>query len=248
MPKKILFKNIVFHNFSENDVQSILRKKKLFVFPSGSGIPLINNNKNYYSALKKADYVFFDSGLFVLLLRIFKNVKVKKFSGFKFLSLFFKYLKFNKNKSIFCIDSDFKISKSNKKFIKKLGIYKMYNYVAPVYNPNRLNDKKLINEINKFNPDFILTNIGGGTQEILGMYLKKNLKKKTSILCTGGAISFFTGEQAPINYLIDKFYLGLIVRLIFNPLIFYKRFFFAFKLFPMVLFSDIKSLNEKNTT
>mgnify|MGYP003325519486 CR=1 FL=1 len=66
--------------------------------------------------------------------------------------------------------------------------------------------------------------LGGGTQEVLGSYLIKNLSFKTTILCTGGAISFFTGEQAPINNLIDRFYLGWLIRLIFNPIIFYKRY------------------------
>ena len=86
-----------------------------------------------------------------------------------------------------------------------------------------------------------MTNIGGGTQEILGVYLKKNLKFKTNILCTGGAISFFTGDQAPINDLIDKFYLGWLVRLIFNPIIFFSRYFYALKLLPMVFTSNIKA-------
>ncbi len=243
MIKKIIFKKIVFSNLSINDFKGIVSQKKLFLFPSGSGIPLINKSKNYYSALKNADYVFFDSGFFVLLLRIFKNIKVKKFSGFKFLHFFFKYLKDSKNKSIFCVEPNLKVSKLNKKFFKKIGIKKVYSYLAPDYNSNNFNDKKLIKEINKFDPDFILTNIGGGTQEILGLYLKRNLKKKKTIFCTGGAISFFTGEQAPINFFIDKFYLGWLLRLIYNPLLFYKRYLYALRLFPMVLFNKIELIN-----
>ena len=87
---------------------------------------------------------------------------------------------------------------------QKIGIKKIYSYVAPNYKPSNLIDKKLIKKINKIKPDYILTNIGGGTQEILGLYLKKNLKNKTTIICTGGAISFFTGDQAPITKFIDK--------------------------------------------
>ena len=75
--------------------------------------------------------------------------------------------------------------------------------------------------IKKKKPDYILTNIGGGVQEVLGLYLKKNLKIKSTILCTGAAISFFTGDQAPINSFIDRYYLGWFVRLIFNPYIFF---------------------------
>ena len=88
-----------------------------------------------------------------------------------------------------------------------------------------------------------MTNIGGGKQEILGLYLKKNLKIKTTILCTGAAISFFTKDQAPINSLVDKFYLGWFVRLIFNPLVFSKRYLYSLKLIPMVIFSKIKIIN-----
>lgn len=78
-------KKIIFYNHSEDNFDSFINNKKLFVFPGGSGIPLINKNKEYRNALKKADYVFFDSGFFVLLLRVLKNIKVKKFLGLNFL-------------------------------------------------------------------------------------------------------------------------------------------------------------------
>ena len=240
MIKKIIFQKIAFHNIQKKDFNIHIKQKKLFVFPSGSGIPLIAEDKKYYLSLKKADYVFFDSGFFVLLLRILKNIKVNKFSGFKFLYIFFNYLKKNKNKKIFCIDPNILFSKSNQKYLKKIGLKKIYSYVAPSYKSSNLIDKKLIKKINKIKPDYILTNIGGGTQEILGFYLKKNLKNKTTIICTGGAISFFTGDQAPITKFIDKIYLGWLLRLIFNPLLFYKRYLYALRLFPMVLFNKVK--------
>ena len=243
MIKKIIFQKIAFHNIQKKDFDKYIREKKLFVFPSGSGIPLIKEDKKYYLSLKKADYVFFDSGFFVLLLNILKNIKVNKFSGFKFLYIFFNYLKKNKNKKIFCIDPNPAFSKSNKIYLKKIGIKKIYSYVAPNYKTSNLVDKNLIKKINKSKPDYILTNIGGGIQEILGLYLKKNLKNKTTIICTGGAISFFTGDQAPINKLIDKIYLGWLLRLIFNPLLFYKRYLYALRLFPMVLFNKVKAVN-----
>lgn len=237
---KILFKNIIFNNINHKDFAKIISKKGFYTFPSGPGIASINSNKKYHNSLKKADLVFFDSGFFVLLLKIFKNINVTKFSGYKFLFYFFNFLKKNKKKSIFCIDPNIKFSKSNKKFLKKLGIKKIYNYVAPNYDPKKIEDNNLIIKINKFKPNYVITNIGGGTQEILGYYLKKNLKVKTTILCTGGAISFFTGDQAPINNFIDRFYLGLLVRLFYNPIIFYKRFFYALRLLPMVITNNIK--------
>ena len=76
-------------------------------------------------------------------------------------------------------------------------------------------------------------------RQILGLYLKKQLKFKVTIICTGGAISFFTGDQAPINNIIDKLYLGWFIRLIYNPLTFSKRYLIALKLIPMVIFNKV---------
>lgn len=243
MISKIIFKKITFNNLDYKKFNKIISKKGFFVFPAGPALATIQNSNIYYKAIRKADLVFFDSGFFVLLLKIFKNIDVDKFSGFKFLNLFFTYLKKNKKTSVLCIDPNSKFSKSNKSYFKKLGIKKTYNFLAPKYDPNNLSDKKLLKLINKIKPNFILTNIGGGTQEVLGLYLKKNLKFRTTILCTGGAISFFTGDQAPINTFVDKFYLGWLVRLIFNPITFLKRYIIGLKLIPMVIFSKIKIIN-----
>ena len=241
MIKKIIFKDIIFNNFDHKNFNKIITKKGLFVFPSGSGLGSINSSKEYFVSLKKADLVFFDSGFFVLLLKFFKNIKVTKFSGYKFLELFFVYLNKNKNKKVFCIDPNQKFSKSNKIFLQRLGVKKTYHYLAPQFHNNNIFDKYLLKKIVKARPDFIMINIGGGIQEILGLYLRKKLKFKVTIICSGGAISFFTGDQAPINNFIDKFYLGWLIRLIFNPFIFFKRYLIALKLIPMVILNKIIS-------
>ena len=243
MINKVIFKKIIFNNVYEKNFNKFVVKKGLFVFPAGPALASINLSNEYYNSIKKADLVFFDSGFFVLLLQIFKNINVNKFSGYKFLNLFFDYLKRNKHKSVFCIDPNFKFSKSNKSFLKELGVKKVYNYLAPNYEIKNFSDKKLLKKIKKVKPDFILTNIGGGKQEILGLYLKNNLKIKTTILCTGAAISFFTKDQAPISTLIDQLYLGWFMRLVFNPIVFLKRYIYSLRLIPMVIFSKIKVIN-----
>ena len=82
MLRKIIIKNIVFNNLKHNEFNKIIKKKGYFTFPSGPGISSIENDRNYYLSLTKADLVFFDSGFFVLLLRIFKKIKVIKFLSF----------------------------------------------------------------------------------------------------------------------------------------------------------------------
>ena len=57
------------------------------------------------------------------------------------------------------------------------------------------------------------------------------------------AISFFTKDQAPINTLIDQLYLGWFVRLIFNPIVFSRRYFYSLRLIPMVISSKIKVID-----
>ena len=243
MIKKIIFKKIKFSNIDPKKFNKFIVKKGLFVFPAGPALASIDKSKKYHESLLSADLVFFDSGFFVLLLKFIRNINVTKFSGYKFLNLFFDYLKENKKKTIFCIDPNLKFSKSNKHFLKSLGIKKIYNYLAPKYQSKNLSDKKLLKEIKRVRPDFVLTNIGGGKQEILGLYLKKNLKIKTTILCTGAAISFFTKDQAPINRFIDQFYLGWFVRLIFNPSVFLKRYLYSLRLIPMIFFNKVKIIN-----
>jgi len=239
MIKNICFKNIRFINIKNKDYKKLLKKKGLFVFPSGPGLAGLKNNSNYHLALIKSNYVFFDSGFFVLLLRFFKRINVNKFSGYKFLNYFFNKNAAIKNKSVFSIDPDKANLKLNEKFLKKQGFKIVFNYLAPIYNKQNITDKKLIKKLNKVKPNYILTNIGGGTQEILGYYLKKKLKFKTSIYCTGGAISYFTGTQAPINKFFDKFYLGWLIRILYNPRSFLYRYLISFKLIIILLRSKI---------
>ena len=228
--KKIIFKKITFINIKNLQFKNILSKKGVYLFPSGPGLSSLNYDTKYSKSLKEADYVFFDSGYFVLLLRLFKSLKVNKFSGFKFLEYFFRYLSKNKDKIIFSIDPDLNQSEFNRKYFDKIGVKKVFSYIAPIYKKSNIVDKKLINQIKKVKPNYILTNIAGGKQEILGLYLKNNLNFKTSIYCTGGAISFFTGLQPPVNKLFDYLYLGWLIRIIFKPRLFLIRYLSAFKL------------------
>ena len=149
MISKVVFKKIRFNNINPNKFQRYITKSGLFVFPAGPALASIKKSKIYYNSLLKADFVFFDSGFFVLLLKIFKNINVYKFSGYKFLSLFFNYIKKNKKKSIFSIDPNSNFSKSNQLYLKSLGIKKINNYLAPKYKIKNLSDRKLLRLLKK---------------------------------------------------------------------------------------------------
>ena len=65
-----------------------IKSKGLIVLPSGPGLSTIYSDKIYHKSIQNADIALFDSGYFVLLLRLLKGLKVSKFSGYKFLKLF----------------------------------------------------------------------------------------------------------------------------------------------------------------
>ena len=77
---------------------------------------------------------------------------------------------------------------------------------------------------------------------VLNFLEKKKVKK--IFLITGAAISFFTGEQAPINDFIDRNYLGWLFRIIFKPYVFLPRYLKSIKLFFLVLTNKVIIINK----
>tara|TARA_B110000971_G_scaffold217175_1_gene253526 strand:+ start:1847 stop:2578 length:732 start_codon:yes stop_codon:yes gene_type:complete len=229
----ITFYDINFNQFLKKKI------KGLVVLPSGPGLSTIYTDKIYHKSIQNADIALFDSGYFVLLLRLLKGIKVSKFSGYKFLESFFN---FYKNTNIFSIETDKKSSVINRKYLKKFNInLKNRQYIAPFYKrKSYIIDTTLLKILKRYKPKVILINLGGGTQEILGSYIKNNLNYNPLIVCSGAAISFFTKQQAPVNNFFDTFYLGWLIRCIFNPKIFIPRYLSTFKLILNVWSCEVK--------
>ncbi len=62
----------------------------------------------------------------------------------------------------------------------------MASYVAPKYpKGGTIEGPVLLKKIEEFSPAVIVLGIAGGKQEVLGEYLRRNLKVHTTILCTG---------------------------------------------------------------
>ena len=223
---------------------TIIRLKRggLMVVPSGPGLSTVGKDSQYTEAVKKADFAIPDSGFMIFLLRWLKGIKIKKLSGFKFLNKFLKE-NFQKNE-LFLIDPNSYESKKNNDYLNKIGIpiEQSNHYVAPIYNKNKVEDIELINILNRLKnkPKYIMINLGSNIQEPLGYFLKKNLTFKPGIICTGAAISFFTGTQVKMYPLIDRLSLGWLRRIMKNPSIFFPRYFRALSLFFLILKSDVE--------
>ena len=236
----IIFDNIRFFDYSFKKILEIILKGGLLVAPAASALTYVKSNKIYRKSLANSNIAIFDSGFFCLLLRIIKNINVTKFSGYKFLKLFLND-KSVQNLKILIVDPNKDESKSNLKLLKKKHFKNIINYVAPIY--KKIEDQKLLRLINKERPKIVLINIGGGKQEPLGYFLKQKVKFQITIICTGAAIAFLTNKQAPVNDTIDKYYLGWLIRFLYNPADF-KRIFVSLKLITLVIKSKIKIIKN----
>jgi UDP-N-acetyl-D-mannosaminuronic acid transferase (WecB/TagA/CpsF family) len=93
-----------------------------------------------------------------------------------------------------------------------------------------IEDKTLLAIIRERKPKHIVIAIGGGMQDKIGSYLKRNCDYRPGIYCIGAAPGFVTGDQVRIPMWADRFYLGWIFRIFAQPRIFIPRFWRARKL------------------
>lgn len=238
MPSKLVkILGIDFFNGQVEEVVDILKDGGLLVVPSGPGLASIPNDITYYKSLRSADLVIADSGYMALLWNTTHSVKVNRISGLEFLTVFFSDEEIINENDLFLVNPRKEESASNLIYLNNNG-YKLsddHSYIAPIYEKNKIEDEALLEILEEKKPKYIIINLGGGVQEVLGAYLKKNLSYKPAIICTGAAIAFLTGEQAHIPNWADKLFLGWLIRCIEKPKQFIPRYLNAFKLMTVML-------------
>ena len=172
----------------------------------------------------------------VLIWNILYKNKLKKISGLEFINYFLSQSDRVNQGKLFLINPSELDGQINTQYLNnaRFDLEETYNYTAPFYK-NDVTDIVLLSKIEEKKPKWILINIGGGTQEKLGLYLKENLSYKPAILCTGAALAFKTGRQGKMPNWMDQIYLGWLHRCISNPKIFIPRYLKGFKLLSMIL-------------
>ena len=236
-------------NFIDGSFEEIMNELKhggLMVVPAAPALAAIEQHASYRNALFKSDIAIFDSGYLCLLLRFLKGVNVKKISGLEFLRKFLAQLKAIENEDFFLIDPTRKDSIANKKlFMSHSKNIKINQYVAPIYNHNQIFDVVLLEKLKEKRPKYIIINLGGGVQEILGAFLKEELSclYKPTIICTGAAIAFLTGRQANIPQFLDYLYLGWLSRCISDPKRFVPRYISGFKLLNLIIKTKVEKIS-----
>ena len=209
----------------------------LVVVPAAPALVELQTNEDYREALFNADLAITDSGLMVLIWRLLTGKKIARVSGLKYLRHLFEIKALQPGESVLWIMPNATARDQNLVWLRSQGYdFNECNcYLAPNYSGGRIRDEVLINLANQLRPKHIVVCLGGGTQERLGLMLKRACDFKPSIHCIGAAIGFLTGNQVHIPAWADKFFLGWLFRCLAEPGKFAPRYWKACKLLPMMI-------------
>jgi exopolysaccharide biosynthesis WecB/TagA/CpsF family protein len=220
----------------------------LLVVPAAPALKNIPEDRAYREALLGADVAIADSGLMVLVWNFLQRDHISRLSGLKYLTSLLQRSDVQKRGSSFWIMASPESAGRNLAWLRlrDIEIPPEDVYIAPIYG-TVIEDEALLSQIRRRSPAHIIVTIGGGTQERLGLYLKKNLKPLPAIHCIGAAIAFLSGDQVRIPGWADRFYLGWLFRCISEPKRFIPRYWSARRLVAM-LFRYRESLPVANAT
>jgi len=237
---------IDFFNGSIAESLKLANQGGLIVAPSGPGLASdLIHCVNYEKSLTQADLVLPDSGLMCLFQKLLNGQKIKRISGLKFLKSYLE--NFVHEESSFWIMPNKSQYQANRSWLFNnhgFEINDEQSYCAPIYNKScPIVDAQLLSKISQMKPKTIFIQLGGGVQERLGLFLKKHLNYNPTILCTGAALAFLSGEQVYIPKWADELYLGWLLRCFFNPKLYLPRYLKAFRLIFLLLKYGAKNPN-----
>ncbi len=209
----------------------------LIVVPSAPVLHGMVDDPANRDALLDCDLAITDSGLMVLLWNLMNRDSIQRVSGLKYLQLLLHEPALRVPGATFWVMPGAEAMEKNVAWLRKQGHPTTADdcYVAPLYNSTNTTDSELLKIVQTRRPAHIVIAIGGGVQEKLGYYLKKNAGYRPAIHCTGAAIGFLSGDQANIPGWADRFYLGWAFRCIHAPSKFIPRYWKARVLIPLIL-------------
>jgi len=228
---------IDFFDSSAKAAIAIMRNGGLVVVPAAPALKDLDSNPDYRDALLNADLVLTDSAFMVLIWNRLQSQPIKRLSGLEYLRELLLEPEVRQSGNTLWIMASPTSAKRNLAWLEGQGITVPEDniYMAPIYGSGSISDPALLERLNRLRPRHVIMTIGGGTQERLGLYLKRNLAYRPAIHCIGAAIAFLSGDQVHIPVWADKFYLGWLLRSLSEPKRYIPRYWGAFKLLPLML-------------
>ena len=218
-----------------DEIISRLGSGGLLVVPSAPSFMEIVRNEEYRDAVTNADVAITDSALMVLLWNWLENDSIGRLSGLKYIRALLQEEEVRTPGRTFWVMAGRKSAEKNLSWLKSQGIEVPAEcvYYAPLYT-GKIEDPELIEKLQLLRPKHVVITVGGGTQERLGFYLKRNLENLPAIHCIGAAIAFLSGDQVRIPNWADRLYLGWLFRCISSPRRYVPRYFSALRFIPLL--------------
>jgi UDP-N-acetyl-D-mannosaminuronic acid transferase (WecB/TagA/CpsF family) len=227
---------IDFFDGSARAAIDLLQNGGLLVVPAAPALKELDCNPEYREALLNADLVLTDSAFMVLLWNRMQSTQIKRLSGLEYLRELLLEPDVCEPGNTLWIMASPASAQCNLAWLKKQGIDvpEDYIYTAPIYGSDPIDDPVLLERLNRLRPRQVILTLGGGTQERVGLYLKRSLDYRPAIHCIGAAIAFLSGDQVYIPVWADKYYLGWLFRSLSEPTRYGPRYADAFKLYPLM--------------
>ena len=229
------YRTILGINFFVGSLEALLdrtSKGGLVVVPAAPALAELEGNLPYRRALENASFAITDSSFLVLLWFLRKGELLERISGLRYLRGLIGDPAFRRKEATYWIMPSQEDMNVNLSWLNAGGFALTEGncYLAPHYPKGAVVDEVLLARIEACRPAYIVIYIGGGTQEILGAYLFRQLSYKPAIICTGAAIAFLSGRQANIPPWVDKLMLGWLARCLSEPRKFIPRYWRGFRL------------------
>lgn len=207
----------------------------LLVVPAAPALKDLPWNLGYREALLNADLTITDSAFMVMIWNVLQRDRIQRLSGLAYLRELLQRRDLRNPGNTFWVMATSDSAARNMEWLYRNGFEVQAEdiHVAPFYK-DEIMDEPLLAKLRDRRPRHIVLTLGGGTQERLGYYLKRNLDFKPAIHCIGAAIAFLSGDQVKIPVWADRFYLGWLFRC-FSESRYIARYWSARKLLPLIL-------------
>lgn len=204
----------------------------LVVAPAAPSLLSLRDDRDYREALVESDLAITDSGFMVMLWNTLAADRIPRLSGLEYLKLLLLRPEFRKPGATFWVMPSEESMRRNVQWLQEHGVCvdEKNCYVAPKYPTGTIRDNPLLERLNSQRPAHVIIGVGGGTQERLGLFLKRNCDFNPGIHCVGAAIGFLTGDQVSIPEWADHYRLGWFFRCASDPRRFVPRYLKAFGL------------------
>jgi UDP-N-acetyl-D-mannosaminuronic acid transferase (WecB/TagA/CpsF family) len=225
-----------FHGTAREAVERMRRRGGLLVVPAAPALKDLDTRADYREALISADMALTDSAFMVLIWNRLQRNKIRRLSGLEYLRELLRHEDVRHPGNTLWVMAGADSARCNLAWLQGEGVVVPQEcvYLAPMYGRD-VEDEALLERLERLKVRHVIITIGGGTQERLGLYLRRNLSYVPSIHCIGAAIAFLSGDQVQIPMWADRFYMGWLFRTISEPRRYLPRYWDARKLFRLMV-------------